>query len=105
MPSLLLIYESNLSIHPLLVPRITFSDHANQGAKGNLPYLRPASGNSEKEGNDMSLVTGTACTGEAAAVVEAPLLDGRPVIIGTLAICTFYVGVRIYEQVFERRAQ
>ena len=53
----------------------------------------------------MSLVTGTARTGEAAAVVEAPLLDGRPVIIGTLAICTFYVCVRIYEQVFERRAQ
>ncbi|MGO9849468.1 MAG: hypothetical protein ACLPKT_23535 [Methylocella sp.] len=43
----------------------------------------------------MSLVTGTARTGEAAAVAEAPLLDGRPVIIGTLAICTFYVGVRI----------
>ena len=35
-----------------------------------------------------------------AAVAEAPLLDGRPVIIGTLAICTFYVCVRIYEQVF-----
>ena len=48
----------------------------------------------------MSLVTGTARTGEAAAVTEAPLLDGRPVILGTLAICTFYVGVRIYEQVF-----
>src|SRR5208337_4468216 len=54
-----------------------------------------------KEGvNDMSLVTGTARTGEAAAVAEAPLLDGRPVIIGTLAICAFYVCVRIYEQVF-----
>ena len=48
----------------------------------------------------MSLVTGTARTGEAAAVAEAPLLDGRLAIIGTLAICTFYVGVRIYEQVF-----
>ena len=48
----------------------------------------------------MSLVTGTARTGEAAAVAEAPLLDGRPVILGTLAICTFYVGVRIYEQIF-----
>jgi len=34
----------------------------------------------------MSLVTGTARTGEAAAVGEAPLLDGRPVILGTLAI-------------------
>jgi len=48
----------------------------------------------------MSLVTGTARTGEAAAVAEAPLLDGRGAIIGTLAICTFYVGVRIYEQIF-----
>ena len=48
----------------------------------------------------MSLVTGTARTGEAAAVAEAPLLDGRLAVIGTLAICTFYVGVRIYEQVF-----
>ena len=48
----------------------------------------------------MSLVTGTVRTGEVAAVDEAPLLDGRPLIIGTLAICTFYVGVRIYEQVF-----
>jgi methane/ammonia monooxygenase subunit C len=48
----------------------------------------------------MSLVTGTARTGEAATVAEAPLLDARPVILGTLAICTFYVGVRIYEQVF-----
>ena len=37
--------------------------------------------------------------GEAAAV-EAPLFDGRPVILGTLAICVFYVGVRIYEQAF-----
>jgi hypothetical protein len=47
-----------------------------------------------KEAHDMSLVTGTARTGEAAAVTEAPLLDGRLAIIGTLAICTFYVGVR-----------
>ena len=54
-----------------------------------------------KEGaNDMSLVTGTARTGEAAAVAEAPLLNGTPVIIGVAAICTFYVCVRIYEQVF-----
>jgi hypothetical protein len=45
----------------------------------------------------MSLVTGTARTGEAAAVAEAPLLDGRLLILG---ICTFYIGVRIYEQVF-----
>jgi methane/ammonia monooxygenase subunit C len=71
-----------------------------QGAKGNLPYLLQASGNSEKEANDMSLVTGTARTGEAEAVGEAPLLDGRPVIIGVAAICTFYVCVRIYEQIF-----
>ena len=62
--------------------------------------LRMVSGHKTREANDMSLVTGTARTGEAAAVAEAPLLDGRPVILGTLAICTFYVGVRIYEQVF-----
>ena len=48
----------------------------------------------------MSLVTGTARTGEAAAAAEAPLLNGIPLIIGVAAICTFYVGVRIYEQVF-----
>jgi methane/ammonia monooxygenase subunit C len=59
-----------------------------------------ASGNSEKEANDMSLVTGTVRSSEASAVAEAPLLDGRIAIIGTLGICTFYVGVRIYEQVF-----
>ena len=47
----------------------------------------------------MSLVTGTARTGEAAAVAEAPLLNWDPD-SGTLAICTFYVGVRIYEQIF-----
>ena len=48
----------------------------------------------------MSLVTGTARTGEAAAVGEAPLFNGMPVVIGVAAICTFYVCVRIYEQVF-----
>jgi methane/ammonia monooxygenase subunit C len=48
----------------------------------------------------MSLVTGTARSGEAAAVAEAPLVDGRLAVYATLAICTFYVGVRIYEQVF-----
>jgi hypothetical protein len=48
----------------------------------------------------MSLVTGTARTGEAAAVAEAPLFNGIPLIIGVLAINTFYVCVRIYEQVF-----
>ncbi|HTV32161.1 MAG TPA: methane monooxygenase/ammonia monooxygenase subunit C, partial [Methylocella sp.] len=48
----------------------------------------------------MSLVTGTTRAGEAAAVAEAPLLDGRLSIFATLAICTFYVGVRTYEQVF-----
>ena len=30
----------------------------------------------------MSLVTGTARTGEAAAVAEAPLFNGMPLIIG-----------------------
>jgi hypothetical protein len=44
----------------------------------------------------MSLVTGTARTGEAAAVAEAPLFDGTPLILGTIAINVFYVGVRIY---------
>ncbi|HTV33557.1 MAG TPA: methane monooxygenase/ammonia monooxygenase subunit C, partial [Methylocella sp.] len=48
----------------------------------------------------MSLVTGTTRAGEAAAIAEAPLLDGRLAIFATLAICTFYVGVRTYEQVF-----
>jgi hypothetical protein len=47
----------------------------------------------------MSLVTGTTRAGEVAAA-EAPLLDGRGAIFGTLAICVFYVGVRIYEQAF-----
>ncbi|HET6374766.1 MAG TPA: methane monooxygenase/ammonia monooxygenase subunit C, partial [Methylocella sp.] len=46
----------------------------------------------------MSLVTGTA--GTAAAAAEAPLFDGKPVVLGTLAICVFYLGVRIYEQYF-----
>ncbi|HET6377139.1 MAG TPA: methane monooxygenase/ammonia monooxygenase subunit C, partial [Methylocella sp.] len=48
----------------------------------------------------MSLVTGTARTGEAAAVTEAPLFDGKPVVLGTLAICVYYIGIRIYEQYF-----
>src|ERR1700732_4653359 len=48
----------------------------------------------------MSLVSGTARTGEAAAVAEAPLFNGIPLILGTLAICVFYLGVRIYEQAF-----
>jgi methane/ammonia monooxygenase subunit C len=48
----------------------------------------------------MSLVTGTARTGEAAAIAEAPLFNGTPLILGVLAINVFYVGVRIYEQVF-----
>ena len=49
----------------------------------------------------MSLVTGTTRAGEAAgASAEAPLLDGRGPILGTLAICVFYLGVRIYEQAF-----
>jgi methane/ammonia monooxygenase subunit C len=59
-----------------------------------------ASGHETREASDMSLVTGTARSGEAAAVAEAPLLDGKPLIIGVAAICVFYVGVRIYEQVF-----
>src|ERR1700686_4028835 len=48
----------------------------------------------------MSLVTGTARTGEAAAVAEAPLFNGTPLILGVLAINVLYAGVRIYEQVF-----
>src|SRR5919197_130548 len=48
----------------------------------------------------MSLVTGTARTAEAAAVAEKPLFDGRPVVIGVAALCTWWVAVRIYEQVF-----
>ena len=47
----------------------------------------------------MSLVTGTARTGEAAAVAGAASRR-KAGDFGTLAICTFYVGVRIYEQVF-----
>src|ERR1700730_18318029 len=52
----------------------------------------------------MSLVSGTARTGEAAAVAEAPLFNGIPLILGTIAINVFYVGVRIYEQVFSQFA-
>ena len=37
----------------------------------------------KKEASDMSLVTGTARTGEAAAVAEAPLFNGMPLILGT----------------------
>jgi hypothetical protein len=36
----------------------------------------------------MSFVTGTARTGEAAAVAEAPLFNGIPLILGTIAINT-----------------
>ncbi|MDQ6702604.1 MAG: hypothetical protein M3Z96_05635, partial [Pseudomonadota bacterium] len=43
-----------------------------------------------KEASDMSLVTGTARTGEAAAVAEAPLFNGIPLILGVLAINIFY---------------
>jgi len=45
----------------------------------------------------MSFVTGTARTG----VAEAPLFDGKPLILGVLATCTFYLGVRTYQQVFD----
>ncbi|MCI0736539.1 MAG: methane monooxygenase/ammonia monooxygenase subunit C, partial [Beijerinckiaceae bacterium] len=48
----------------------------------------------------MSLVTGTARTGEAAAVAEERLFDGRPVIFGVAGLCLFYVCIRIYEQAF-----
>jgi methane/ammonia monooxygenase subunit C len=48
----------------------------------------------------MSVITGTARTGEAAAVAEAPLFNGRPLIAATLFMCTWYICVRIYEQVF-----
>jgi len=53
-----------------------------------------------KGGYTMSVITGTARTGEAAAVAEAPLFNGRPLIFATLFMCTWYVCVRIYEQVF-----
>ncbi len=53
-----------------------------------------------KGGYTMSVITGTARTGEAAAVAEAPLFNGRPLIAATLFMCTWYVCVRIYEQVF-----
>ena len=58
-----------------------------------MPYVWSASGTSEKEASDKSLVTGTARTGE-----EAPLLGRRPVTTGTLVICSFYLGARFYEQ-------
>ncbi|MGO9720072.1 MAG: methane monooxygenase/ammonia monooxygenase subunit C, partial [Methylocella sp.] len=48
----------------------------------------------------MSVITGTAHTGEAAAVAEAPLFNGRPLIAATLFMCTWYICVRIDEQVF-----
>jgi methane/ammonia monooxygenase subunit C len=48
----------------------------------------------------MSLVTGTARTGEAAAVAEAPLFDGKPLVFGAAFLCTWWVLVRIYEQYF-----
>src|ERR1700746_3104717 len=48
----------------------------------------------------MSFVTGTARTGEAAAVAEAPLFNGMPLILGVIALNTFYVCIRIYEQAF-----
>ena len=48
----------------------------------------------------MSVVTGTARTGEAAAVAEAPLLNGKPLIIATFVMCSWYICVRLYEQVF-----
>ena len=48
----------------------------------------------------MSLVTGTTRAGEAAAA-DLSLADyGKPTIFGVLAICVFYVGIRIYEQAF-----
>jgi len=48
----------------------------------------------------MSLVTGTARTGEVAAVAEAPLLNGKPLIFAVAAMCTWYTCVRLYEQDF-----
>src|SRR5436305_1208919 len=55
---------------------------------------------SSYEASIMSLVTGTARTAEAAAVAEKPLFDGKPVIIGVAALCTWWLAVRIYEQHF-----
>ena len=48
----------------------------------------------------MSLVTGTTRAGEVAGIAEKPLLDGRPVILGSAALCIYWVAVRIYEQAF-----
>jgi methane/ammonia monooxygenase subunit C len=48
----------------------------------------------------MSLVTGTVRPAEAAAVAEAPVYDGKPLIIGATAICLWYLLVRTYEQYF-----
>jgi hypothetical protein len=44
----------------------------------------------------MSLVTGIARIGEAAAVAEAPLFNGTPLILGTLALNVFATGSAIY---------
>jgi methane/ammonia monooxygenase subunit C len=49
---------------------------------------------------NMSLVTGTVRTGEVAAVTEAPLFNGKPLVFSVFLMCTWYVCVRIYEQVF-----
>ena len=48
----------------------------------------------------MSLVTGTVRTGDVAAVVERPLFNGKQLILSVLLMCSWYVGVRLYEQVF-----
>jgi len=48
----------------------------------------------------MSLVTELRAPARPRLSPRRRFSDGRPVIIGTLAICTFYVCVRIYEQVF-----
>jgi methane/ammonia monooxygenase subunit C len=53
-----------------------------------------------KNAIQLSSISGTVRTGEAAAVTEATLFNGIPLIIGVASICTFYVSVRIYEQVF-----
>lgn len=49
----------------------------------------------------MSLVTHTEpALAAAAASQDRPIVDLKPLWIATLAICAFYVGVRIYEQAF-----
>jgi methane/ammonia monooxygenase subunit C len=48
----------------------------------------------------MSLVTGTVRTGDVAAVAERPLFNGKPLVLLVLLMCSWYVGVRLYEQVF-----